>query len=108
VTASHAQLELGHEEHGTTENIDLRFSRWLGEHPKALRDFAEIARELVAAGETRLSAKFIVEIARYRQIIRKDEGERYALNNTFTSRIARALDSIYPELSGRFELRELA
>lgn len=101
------QLELGYDEHSSTENLDLKFSIWLGRHPRALRDFAEIADELIAAGERRLSSKFIAEIARFRQIIRKDVGARYALNNSYTSRIARALESTYPRFKGMFEMRAL-
>lgn len=105
---SMAKLELGRIAIPPGESLDLRFSRWLGDHPRALRDFAEIADELLDAGERHLSAKFIVEIARFRQIIRKENGQRYALNNSLTSRIARALESTFPRFKGRFELRALA
>jgi hypothetical protein len=87
--------------------LDHKWARFLREHPKALRDFYEIAVELLDAGETRLSAKFLVEIARYRQIVRKAAGDRWSINNSFTSRLARTLETTYPELAGRFETREL-
>jgi hypothetical protein len=106
-TVSAPQLELGWNVHTRGESIDLRWARWLGEHPKALRDFHEIAAELMEAGETRLSAKFLAEIFRYRQIIRKAASDRYLFNNDFTSRLARALEATYPELRGKFETREL-
>ncbi len=105
--ASAAQQELGWDVPPRGESIDLRWSRFLREHPKALRDFHEIAVELLDAGETKLSAKFIVEIARYRQIIRRTPGDKYSVNNSFTSRIARTLEATYPALAGRFETREL-
>ena len=103
-----AQFELGRLSVPRTETLDMRFSRWLGEHPRALRDFAEIADELVEAGERHLSSKFLIEIARYRQIIRRETGSRYCLNNSFSSRLARALESTYPRLRGRFEMRVLS
>lgn len=102
-----AQQEIGWTVPPRAESIDMRFARWLSENPMALREFAAIGRELLEAGELKLSAKFIVEIARYRQIIRRTPGSRYAVNNTFTSRIARALESRWPEFKGVFELREL-
>lgn len=102
-----AQTDLGWDIPARSGSLDLRFSRWLGEHPKALRDFAEIADELVEAGERHLSSKFLIEIARYRQIIRRDTGSRYALNNSFSSRLARALEATYPRFRGMFETREL-
>lgn len=108
VSASVAQLELGRVEVPRSESLDMRFSRWLGVHPKALRDFAEIADELVDAGERHLSSKFLIEIARYRQIIRRETGARYCLNNSFSSRLARALESTFPRFRGLFEARALA
>jgi len=107
MSASVAHADLGFSGHSRAESIDLRFARFLEEHPKALHEFADIGRELIAAGETRLSAKFIVEIARYRQIIRKTPGEKYAVNNSFSSRIARALEIGWPEFAGKFETRAL-
>ncbi len=107
-TPSAAQLDIANYRRPPRgESLDARWSRWLTEHPTALREFASIGRELLAAGETRLSAKFIVEIARYRQIIRRSPGSRYAVNNSFTSRLSRALEAAWPEFKDCFETRAL-
>lgn len=90
------------------ESLDMRYARFLAEYPRAIHDLAEIARELLASGETRLSAKFLIEIARYQHIIRRTPGERYAVNNSYSSRIARTLEALFPvEFAGKFETREM-
>jgi hypothetical protein len=89
------------------ESLDMRYTRWLVAHPDALREFATIARELLAEGETHLSVDFVVHIARYKQIIRRTPGEKYRINNSYTSRIARSLEASFPDLVGVFEKREL-
>lgn len=103
---SAAQLDLGHVEHDAEENLDLRFRRFMDENPDAIDALVEIAREVKAAGHDRVSMKLIFEVARFRFLIRQQAGERFALNNSYTSRAARYMQAKYPDLAGMFELRE--
>lgn len=105
---SSAQMALGYEAHDDDENLDLRFRRFMNENPEAIGALAEIAREVKAAGHDRVSMKLVFEVARFRFLIRQQPGERFALNNSYTSRAARYMQAKYPDLAGMFELRELA
>jgi hypothetical protein len=108
VSASVAQLEIGFVPVAVGESLDMRFARWMRENPKVFADLVEIARELVAHGETRISIDMVFHVARYRHITTKKPGERWTLNNSFTSRAARVIEATYADLAGVFETRPLA
>lgn len=108
MSASQAHLDLGNEEHTSSESLDLRFAEFCRENPDAIDALVEICRELKTLGETRISMKFVVEIARYKFIIRRLPGQRFAINNSFTSRFARIIETSHEDLAGMFELRVLA
>lgn len=107
MTASIAQLELGYDEHHPDENLDLLFARFMREQTDTFDALVEIVRELKALGQSRISMKFVVEIARYKFLVRQQSGERHAVNNSFTSRLARAIEKTHPEFAGLFEMREM-
>jgi hypothetical protein len=107
VSVSTAQLELGASP-PHSESLDLRVARWMRENPHAVPTLVEIARELKAEGETRISMQFVAQIARYKRIIRRAPGEAFAVNNSYTSRLTRIIEATYPDLAGVFETRALA
>lgn len=107
MSASVAQQELGFDEHEAGENLDLRFARFMREQTETFEALVEIVRELKELGESRVSMKFVVEIARYKFLIRRQSGQRYAIDNSFTSRLSRAIEKLHPELAGLFEMRSL-
>lgn len=106
--SSPAQTNLGsYQRRNEIETLDEQWARWCKEHPTGLPTLVDIARELVAAGQQRLSINLIFEVARYRFIIQRAEGAKWALNNNLRSRAARTLDDM-EEFAGKFETRALA
>ena len=67
----------------------------------------ELADAQVVAGARRLSIKQLFEVMRYEQSL-VTGGDRFKLNNDFTSRYARDLMAEHPRFAGRFETRALA
>ncbi len=104
-----AQLDIGdYRPASEVDTLDKRFARWVKENPRVFSDLVDIARDLKAAGETRLSAKMIFEVARFRFLVRRKPGEKWALNNSYSSRVARLIEDNYADLRGMFERRALA
>ena len=89
--------------------LDAEFDRFLAENPDVYRRFRTIAVKLKAKGFNRWGAKAIWEVLRYEMALKSvTTGEKYALNNNFTSRFARKLMDEEPEdFAGFFETRTL-
>ena len=91
-----------------TDTIQVRFDRFVREHPEVVTEMRRMCLDLVAQGHTRLSMKMIFEVARFRTMLGARPGEEpYRLNNVYTSRMARLLAESTPELAGVFETRAL-
>ena len=88
------------------EDIDRRFDAWLRANPHVLDEFCRRAFVLKQAGYWCIRGKRIVEEMRddYKA---QTTGDKYKLNNSFTSRLARAAVERNPELDGFIEFREL-
>lgn len=107
MSASPAQLALGWGPKPVRPDpLQLRFERWLAENPHVEALCVEIARELTAAAETRISMDMVFHVARHRCITQRAAGERFVWNNSYTSRMARYLSGKYADLRGLFETRE--
>ena len=106
MTATHLQLfdvaPLPHE-----ATLDERFQAFIEANPHFLPYMADLARPIVANGR-RTSTKALFEHARYNHAAFADPSSTFALNNDYTSRTARALVEMYPELSDAFVTRALA
>ena len=84
--------------------IQQRFLDWSAANPSVLRTLRRMALDRVAAGDTRISAKELVEELRRAPLGLDKAGERYRIDNSFTRCIARALNDD-PRLAGLIELR---
>lgn len=70
---------------------------WMLRHAQELRD----------AGARRISAKYLFERARVERLLAVRTDERWALNNSLSSRLARLLVKADPSLAGLIETRAL-
>ena len=89
--------------------LDVECDRYIRENPKIWQQFRMLAVKLKAKGIDRYGAKAIWEVLRYELALKAvTSGEKYALNNNYTSRFARKLMEEEPEeFTGFFELRQL-
>lgn len=88
------------------DDLDARFAEWIAANPHVLDAFCERALEAKRAGRTKIGAKRLVEIMRWDTRL-STNGDPFKLNNSYTSRLARAAKARHPELDGFFEEREL-
>lgn len=86
-------------------DIDARFYAFVDAHPEFEQHLIRFAREALAAGKRRMGMKAIFERIRWEQLVTRDVGEPYALNNDFTAPAARWLMARHSEFRGLFELR---
>ena len=91
------------------EQLDLEFLQFQRDNPSVYPQFRLLAVKLKAKGIDRWGAKAIWEVLRYEMALKSvTTGEKYALNNNFTSRFARKLMDEEPEeFAGFFETRTL-
>ena len=90
--------------------LDERFEEWIQTvHGKAVfHEAAARARRLLAQGHKHYGIKAICEVIRYeRAEAMGPDAEGYVVNNSDSSRLARRIMAIYPELQGFFETRDL-
>lgn len=109
-TSSAAHADLGYVEHAAGESLDMRFAAFVRARPDVVRLLVSMARELRDAGETRIGMKMLIEVARYKHLVRRSAGHRepWLLNNSYSSRLARLIEDNYRDLKGLFETRALA
>ena len=91
------------------EQLDSEFIQFLRDNPTVYPKFRMLAVKLKAKGIDRWGAKAIWEVLRYEMALKSvTSGEKYALNNNYTSRFARKLMDEEPEeFAGFFETRTL-
>ena len=91
------------------EQLDSEFIQFLRDNPTIYPKFRMLAVKLKAKGINRWGAKAIWEVLRYEMALKSvTTGEKYALNNNFTSRFARKLMTEEAEdFAGFFETRTL-
>ena len=89
--------------------LDAECDRFIAENPHIWRQFRLLAVKLKAKGIERWGAKAIWEVLRFELALKaQTTGEKYALNNNYTSRFARKLMEEEPEeFAGFFETRTL-
>jgi hypothetical protein len=90
----------------TDLTIEQRFLDWCQANPGILRTLRQMALARVAAGETRISTKELIEDLRRSGPSINSGREPYKINNIFTSRLSRVLNDD-PRLAGLIELRAL-
>ena len=91
------------------QQLDQEFVQFQRDNPSVYPKFRMLAVKLKAKGIDRWGAKAIWEVLRYELALKSvTSGEKYALNNNFTSRFARKLMDEEPEeFAGFFETRAL-
>lgn len=89
--------------------LDAECDRFIAENPQIWRQFRLLAVKLKAKGIDRWGAKAIWEVLRFELALKaQTTGEKFALNNNYTSRFARKLMEEEPEeFAGFFETRTL-
>ena len=89
--------------------LDAEFDRFCHENPHVYQRFRTLAVKIKAKGHERWGAKSLWEVLRWELALETNAGvQQPALNNNFTSRMARKLMEEEPEyFAGFFETRVL-
>jgi hypothetical protein len=94
-----------------TQPTDLEAAFWSfhSRHPDVYLQLRDLCDEWRSHGRARWSIKGAFEVLRWQRHTDglRDEHEAFLLNNSYTSRYARLLIELNPDLDGLFELREL-
>lgn len=93
-------------EHRPGASLSERFVDFMAANPWVLDRLELLADEAVAQGAHRIGVKWLVEVMRWQHLV-DTHGEPWRLNNSYTSRLARALIARRPDLADRIETREL-
>ena len=88
--------------------IDEQFASFHSLNPHVYRAIVAVARRYKRQGKTRISMKGLFEFFRITYGLRTVGDDEYQLNNNYTSRYARLVMTLEPDLKGFFELRALA
>lgn len=81
-----------------------RFKEWHFKNPHIYQHFKRLARQMLATGRDRYSARTIVEVMRWHYDL-KTRGDVFEINGDFVPIYARLLIYNHPEFSDFFELR---
>ena len=88
--------------------LDERFRAFHEANPQVYEALCILARQLKARGRRRYSIKGLFEELRHRYRLQTDRmGSDYKIDNSFSSRYARAMMEQEPDLDGFFETRQL-
>lgn len=89
--------------------LDEQFWSFHTKHPDVYLQLRDLCDEWRSHGGARWSIKGAFEVLRWQRHIDglPDEHEAFLLNNNYTSRYARLLMELNPDLAGIFETREL-
>lgn len=101
-----ALIPLVEPEYEREATIQQRWEAWRAANPWVVPYIASLLDDWSGHGGRRVGVKAAVEWARY-FYNRATQGDPWRWNNTFSSRLARALIEEYPHLAGVIETREL-
>lgn len=105
------QLSLGLSEFYRTKTVPAtgtgreRFESFHELNPHVYKALVTLARKLKSQGYKRVGMKALFEFLRMNKMLHT-VGSKFKLNNDFTARYARLIDSQENDLSGIFEMRE--
>ena len=90
-------------------SLEQRYEAWR-ETPESVEIFREIHRKArrAAGMGVRFGIKFFAEMVRWERAERGERTEKYRVNNSYVSLIARELARVDPSLTPFFETRKLA
>jgi hypothetical protein len=81
--------------------LELAFQEWIVKNAHVLEHLRRLAIEWHRAGHDRCAIAMLVEVARWRDGLRS-QGDPWAINNSFRSRLARVILATTPELPRKF------
>ena len=87
--------------------IQARFELFHHENPHVYRHLVYLARQHVRFGVKRLSIDYLYHVVRWRMFLKTKGSELFKLNDHFTSRYARLIETCNPDLRGLFHNRRL-
>ena len=101
------KLEPATEESAQGLSIDERFERFHEANPHVYDNLKLLALQLKRReGKRKVGMKMLFEVLRYEYRL-QTRGDKFKLNNDYTSRYSRLLMAQEPELAGFFYTREL-
>lgn len=90
---------------GCTVSIDARFAAFADSNPEILQTLITLARDAKSRGYKSYSLKALWEVLRYSSS--PTASEKYKLPNEYTSRYARLVMNVAPDLTGFFVTKKL-
>lgn len=86
--------------------LRFRADQWMARHPETVNLFERFALEMLAK-RRRFGVKMLSERIRWFAHVETDDGERYKVNSSYVSFIARELIRRHPDLANYIQLREI-
>ena len=87
--------------------IDQLFENFHAAHPEVYNKLVAMTRRAKAAGRDRIGMKMLFEVLRWEHTVGPRGDDEFKLNNVLTSRYARKIMDLEPDLEGMFETRAL-
>ena len=87
--------------------IQDKFEDFHERHPEVYSEIVRMARELKAAGHQRYSMDALLHVIRWHRHVRRDQGDEFKINDWYSSRYSRLVQTMESDLDGFFETRGL-
>lgn len=87
-------------------DIQSNFEVFHRDNPYIFKLFEELALKAISKGKRKIGSKQIIEVIRWKIWV-ETEGEKYKINNNYTSRYGRLFVAKHPQYKDRFEFRKL-
>lgn len=87
--------------------IDEKFADYNRAHPEVYRKLVSLARQAKGAGFTHYGMKALIERLRWHMTVERQCTDPFKINNDFSSRYARYIMALEPDLDGFLEVRKL-
>jgi hypothetical protein len=88
-------------------DLDAKFAEYHHENPDIYAAFKRAAFKVRRTGRTHFGAKCIMEYVRFQTAVSGAHLDGFKINNNFTSRYVRMLETDCPEFDGFFEKRQI-
>lgn len=89
------------------KTIEQRYVEFKTRNPHVLNQLETLARTAFNLGRRRIGMKHLFEVLRWNHYF-NTRGEKFKLNNNYTSLFARDIINKHPEWAGLFETRKLS
>ena len=88
-------------------NLDARFREYHAKNPHVYEQFKEAAIQMRQAGRAHFGAKCIMEYVRFQTAVHGTDPQGFKINNNYTSRYVRLLETEHPAFKGFFAKRTI-